>query len=266
MEDFQPCFSPGCSRLQSSQSFENFVKKNTLLSFYTDSCAFEQALIWGMQESHPFPVHSLFFKTLSNFEESQVRIKPSPFKRALADRLRAQVMCWINSELSWQPPLFFFFIQEKMALSVKVPSHSPPWLLFRGLIALRSNSWAGPGISSVTDPPCSLMLFIQLWVYQRLVSPSLLWGFWQKTAPSILHEAISSDSGISALLFCSQEMQFSVLMFFCPFPLISESSWSSFSRFCFAVHNRSPAPRSHQIGSVPCSYHRQFLSDLKVKK
>lgn len=164
------------------------------------------------------------------------------------------------------PPFFFFFIQEKMALSVKVPFHSPPWLLFRGLIALRSNSWAGPGMSSVTDPPCSLMLFIQLWVYQRLVSPSLLWGFWQKTAPSILHEAISSDSGISALLFCSQEMQFSVLMFFCPFPLISESSWSSFSRFCFAVHNRSPAPRSYQIGSVPCSYHRQFLSDLKVKK
>lgn len=77
---------------------------------------------------------------------------------------------------------------------------------------------------------------------------------------------IISDSWFSALLFYSQEIQLSALMFSCPFPLISESSWSAFSRYCFAVHNDSPAPRSHQIDSVPCSYHWQFFSDLKVKK
>lgn len=188
-----------------------------------------------MQESHPFPVQSLFFKTLYNCEGSQVRSKPWAFKRALADRLHAQVMCWIHPGLPWQPPLFFF-IQRKIVLSVNVPFHRVPWLLFRGLTALRSKRWAGPGISIITDPHCSPMLFIlQLWVYQHLVSPPLLWVLGKKLSLPYCMSHVISDSGLSALLFYSQETQFSVWMFSCPFPLISESSWSSFSRFCFAV-------------------------------
>lgn len=217
-----------------------------------------------MQESHPFPVQSLFFKTLYNCEGSQVRSKPWAFKRALADRLHAQVMCWIHPGLPWQPPLFFF-IQRKIVLSVNVPFHRAPWLLFRGLTALRSKRWAGPGISIITDPHCSLMLFIlQLWVYQHLVSPPLLWVFGRKLSlPYCMMPCNLRFWAFSIIILQPGDtiLSLDVLL---SFPPDLRGFLVIFFKILFCCG--SPAPRSHQVGSVPCSYHWQFLSDLKVKK
>lgn len=121
-------------------------------------------------------------------------------------------------------PVLFFFIQEKISLLInKAPFHSTPWLLFRGLTALRGNRWAGPEIKCLRSSLLTNALYSSALSTAAFSLSTSCLGFLAENCPfyTAWRHTIS-DSGFSALLFYSQEIQFSVLMFSCPFPLICE--------------------------------------------